>query len=871
MSSSTSSSRICLPRHVIPSHYDVIIKSDMENFTFEGEVTIALKVQSPSTSITLNAVELDILSSTLNGTLQSDPWNFDTEKQTVTFSFPGMLFQEGQSLTLNIKYKGIINELMAGFYRSSYTVDGVKKYMAVTQFEAVDCRRAVPCFDEPDLKATFDVTLLMDPKYTGLCNEECIINELQDQHRIMKFATTPIMSTYLLAFAIGEFEFIEAFTTPTTYLPHRVRCRVYTTHGLKEQGQFALDVAVKTLTYFSEIFGIPYPLTKCDQIAVPDFSAGAMENWGLITYRTVALLIDQEMGAVQSKKWIATTVTHELAHQWFGNLVTFKHWDELWLNEGFATWVGTYGASFLFPEWDLWTLFLSEDQNRALSVDGVRSSHPIQVEVLNPKEINQIFDGISYSKGASVIHMLTQWLGVDVFFKGIRTYLKKFQYSNASTDDLWHCLGDASTLDVKSFMGLWTLKVGYPMVYVNEEEKGSELCLQLKQRRFLQTGDVKEEEDATIWRLPLNLASDDSFSTVSHEIMKDREHSLVLKGVSDYLLNQHRSGFYRVAYPASRLERLSQSILNKKIGVQDRMGLFDDAFALAHGGYISVVGFLSMVAKSMSFETEYVIFREIAFSLSSLCHVWANQPVNTVLALNLFRQNIFSKHAKLIGFDVHPSEPALKKMLRPLLISQAGMTGCSDIIAEAQKRFQSFLTDPKSLASDLFRSTFCIVVKYGAKDSLETVMQLYQSTSNIDVRYAALSSMGYVQDPSLIQTVLTYSISEHVRPQDIHYVWGSLADNPIAWKPLWHFLQHHWVFLSSRYEGNFNMLGTCVSYATKRMTTQEEMQEIHQFFKDKDTRSFIRKLNESLDEIQSNISWLKRDAEAVSKWLSQHR
>ena len=321
---------------------------------------------------------------------------------------------------------------MAGFYRSSYEDEkgsGSKKWMAVTQFEATDARRAFPCWDEPAVKSTFSISITAPKHLTVLSNMDALETKEQDDLVEHKFRTTPLISTYLIAWALGEFESIEKVNQ------NGVKVRVYTTEGLSSKGKFALDVAARTLDFFTEYFGIAYPLPKMDLLAVHDFGAGAMENWGLVTYRTVYLLFDEENSSLKTKQNVAYVVGHELAHQWFGNLVTMEWWSDLWLNEGFATWVGWLAADHLFHEWNIWNEFIMDDCQAGLKLDSLRSSHPIEVPVRNPAEITQIFDSISYSKGASVIRMLVDFLGEGTFQKGLRSYLQKHKYSNAKTSD----------------------------------------------------------------------------------------------------------------------------------------------------------------------------------------------------------------------------------------------------------------------------------------------------------------------------------------------------------------------------------------------------------------------------------------------------
>ncbi|RKP12682.1 peptidase M1, membrane alanine aminopeptidase [Piptocephalis cylindrospora] len=415
----TTADRTVLPTEVHPTHYDLTLTPDLKAFTFTGYEEIQLVVDREVRKIVLNADEIEIQKAKLIRLVgkTEETWDitdidYDKPKQQVTLLLPDTLHPGADAKPkLQIHFTGILNDKMSGFYRSSYddAKTGEKEWMAVTQFEAADARKAFPCWDEPSIKATFDITLRVPSRLTALSNMD--VREERDEEggklKAVRFNTSPIMSTYLVAFTVGDLEFIEASTSGEHNEGKPVRCRIYTPPGLSSQGAYALSVTTRVLEYFAQIFGTPYPLPKMDMLAVPDFEAGAMENWGLVTYRTVLLLWEEGKASGGAQQRIASVVAHELAHQWFGNLVTMEWWSHLWLNEGFATWVGELACDHIHPEWDVWTRFVVDDVQRGLHLDSLRSSHPIEVEVRDAAEIGQIFDAISYSKGGSVIRMLS--------------------------------------------------------------------------------------------------------------------------------------------------------------------------------------------------------------------------------------------------------------------------------------------------------------------------------------------------------------------------------------------------------------------------------------------------------------------------------
>jgi aminopeptidase N len=525
--------------------------------------------------------------------------SYDEGRQRVTLSFPDEVAAGAKSV-LEINYSGVMNNVMAGFYRSRYkpTVpaassvpqDDEYSYMFSTQFESCDARRAVPCFDEPNLKATFDFEIEIPHDQTALSNmPEKDVKQGKNGRKVVSFEKTPVMSTYLLSWAFGDFEYVEDFTK-RNYHGKNLPVRVYTTRGLKEQGRFGLENAVKIIDYFSEIFKIDYPLPKADLLAVHEFSHGAMENWGLVTYRTTAILFDETTSDPRYKNRVAYVVAHELAHQWFGDLVTMDWWSELWLNEGFATWVGWFAIDHFYPQWDIWAQFVTEASQTAFQLDALRSSHPIEVPVKNALEIDQIFDAISYLKGSSVIRMLSGHLGVQVFLDGVSDYLKAHAYGNATTNDLWAALSQASGKDVNTFMDTWIRKIGFPVVTA-AEEPGQ---IGLRQSRFLSTGDVRAEEDETLWWIPLGLKQTKT-SEPSVEALTSKEETVRNVDETFYKLNTDLNGFYRTNYPPERLAKLGKA--RDKLSSQDRIGLVGDAAALAISGEGTTAGLLTLCAE----------------------------------------------------------------------------------------------------------------------------------------------------------------------------------------------------------------------------------------------------------------------------------
>src|SRR3989344_5361084 len=478
-----------LSKYIVPSEYKIELKPDLENFTFSGIETINLSILKSTKNITLHSKEIDVetVHIVLRGEKVFAKVRYDKKAETVTFTFPSAIGLRARpkilprgKTELVIVFKGILNDKMRGFYRSRYVVgqgNNQKEYhLATTQFEATDAQRAFPCFDEPAQKAVFRVSLVVPKGKTAISNTLPVsAREHESGFEVIEFSPTPRMSTYLLAFIVGDFEYLEKKSKEKNSRGRIVR--VFTVPGKKHQAKFALDCAEKILKFYEKYFDIKFPLPALDMIAIPDFSSGAMENWGAVTYRESALLVDEAHSSIGNKQWVGLLAADELAHLWFGDLVTMEWWTHLWLNEGFASYIESLAVDKLFPSWDIWTQFSTDDTGRALRLDALKTTHPIEVEMHHPDEIGEIFDEVSYSKGASLIRMLAEYLGEKDFRDGLRHYLKKHSYQNTSTLHLWQAFEKVSGEPVSKMMHNWTSKPGYPMVKVKSD-------LSLSQERF---------------------------------------------------------------------------------------------------------------------------------------------------------------------------------------------------------------------------------------------------------------------------------------------------------------------------------------------------------------------------------------------------
>jgi aminopeptidase 2 len=685
----------------------------------------SLDVVEDTSSISLNTLDLDIHSTTVSSgssVISSSPklhYNEDTQTTKITFD---KALSAGSKATLTHTFTGTLNDGMAGFYRSSYKgADGSTKYIATTQMEATDARRAFPCFDEPALKAEFTITLIADNQLTCLSNMDVASEKEVDsamsggKKKAVTFNKTPLMSTYLLAFIVGDLKVIETND-------FRVPIRVFATPDRDiEHGRFSLELAARTLDFYEKKFDSRYPLPKMDMVAIPDFSAGAMENWGLVTYRVVDLLLDEKVSGASTKQRVAEVVQHELAHQWFGNLVTMDFWDGLWLNEGFATWMSWYSCNAFYPEWKVWQGYVTDNLQSALSLDSLRSSHPIEVPVKRADEINQIFDAISYSKGSCVLRMISKYLGEETFMEGVRRYLKKHAYGNTQTGDLWASLSDASGKDVETVMDIWTKNVGYPVVAVTEDEKSNSITL--KQNRFLRTSDVKPEEDKTLYPVFLELRTKDGVD--KDATLTKREDTIKLKSLDFFKINADHSGIYRTSYTPERLQKLGDAAKQGLLTVEDRAGMIADAGALAASGYQKTSGILSLLQGFKS-EAEFVVWDEINTRIGALRSAWMFEDEATKEAIKKFQLNLVADKAHELGWTFKDSDGHVEQQFKSLLFGSAGLAGDEKIQKAAFEMFENFKNgDRSAIHPNIRASVYAIALTAGGEEEVSTSISTY--------------------------------------------------------------------------------------------------------------------------------------------------
>lgn len=848
-----------LQRSVLPARYHVEITPSLEKFVFRGKETIALQVLKPVTSITLHAAQLKITKAFVasGGRLLAGEIKYNKKFETATISFRDTVRPGIAELT--VEFMGRLNDQMRGFYRTSYTIGSEKRWAAATQFEATDARRAFPCFDEPDMKARFNIVLNIPENLVALSNTSVAQSvSVGDGMIRVSFLETKLLPTYLVAFAVGDFESIAAKDK------NGVSLRVWTTPGKKDQGKFALDFGVKALEYFTEWYRVPYPWEKLDMLALPDFAAGAMENAGLITYRETALLVHPKNSSVATKRGVAETIAHELAHQWFGDLVTMKWWTHLWLNEGFASYMGPKAVAEIFPEWNVWTEFVAGDMLSALHDDALRNTHAIEIPVKNPAEISEIFDGISYCKGASVNRMLDLALGKS-FRDGLELYLHRHKYANAATDDLWAALHEVSGRPVEEIMGSYTRQPGYPVLFAGTELKDKKLSLVLTQKRFYVDG--KNNRCNPRWKVPVQILFSTRGSRHEQFTYLDRT-AVTLPLPADYdwvKINSGQGGFYRVAYSAELGEKLLRAINAGELDVLDRLGMIDDAFALARAGYAKGSHVLALLSLH-KFENDLSVWRTITQNFNSFSGLfWDEVPDDK---LNLFGRDMYALIAVKKGWDAAETDSDTDRMLRAIALMNYGFYGDEPTITEARLRFVKFLKTGE-LDPNLRGTIYSLVARSGGDEELQNLMNIYNSTDMHEEKERVMRALSMFTKSEILKKVLSLSLSKTVRLQDAPFIVMAVAQNPAGRNLAWEFLKDNWPRIRKLWgSGGMSYLAHVIEYTTGGFKTSEQLSDVRAFFKEHKAPGTERAVKQSLEMIGSNTLYIERSRDDVKNWLN---
>jgi len=822
---------------VIPINYELTFEPDLKKFVFDGTEKIFANCKKPTSMISMNCAEIKIKTCSVTHSGNTIESSFKTNEKKEELQIRLSQKIKGK-VAINLEFQGILNDRLLGFYRSQYSQGGKIKYLATTQFEAADARRAFPCWDEPKAKATFDISIIADNKFTAISNMPVKSKKKLGSKTLYRFAQTPIVSTYLIYLGVGEFEYLTGKTD-------KIQLRVVTTKGNKSKGRFSFDLGKRLLESYEKYFGIKYPLPKLDLIAVPDFAAGAMENWGAITFRETILLYDPKTSSTRTKQFIAEVISHEIAHQWFGNLVTMEWWNDLWLNESFATFMATKFVDKFYPEWDLWNQFVEDTMNVSMGIDSLKTTHPIDVKVGSPAEIREIFDAISYDKGGCILRMLEHYVGEPNFRRGLKKYISDFKYKNAKGQDLWDAIGWASNMPVSSMVNTWLKQPGFPLVEVNQNGTN----LKLKQSRYLLEHDKKFSKG--LWSIPLSIGLEKEIS--KKLVTKKVTNIKIPKNTVGFVVNFGRNGFYRVKYDEGILLDLKMLVGEKKIPAIDRWAIQNDLFSLCVSGDENVRNYLDFSDAYLK-EDSYLASVNVARNIDSLYFRTFNEKFSE--EIKEYAVNYFGKILHNLGWDEKPSDKHTDALLRPFVISALGKMNDEDVTDEALRRYKKFLKSPGSLHPDLIEPVCSIAAWNGNSTTHSQLVKLHQNAKTMEEKLRFLGAMCSFQTPLLLIKSLNFSQTPNVRSQNMQLPIIKVAANPYGNKVLWPWLKKNWKRLSKKV-GHGNPLFNRIVASISSATDDSMEKEIRQFFKNNPVPGTERTLAQTLERIRINSKFLR--------------
>jgi puromycin-sensitive aminopeptidase len=844
-----------LPRHVLPTRYDLRLEPDLASASFTGEASITVTVKEATTEVLLNAIEVAIDQAEISGDAgparpAAVALEAETERCRLTFAealAPG-------TWRLRLQFRGTLNDKLRGFYRSTFKdAAGNMHVLAATQFEATDARRAFPCWDEPDFKAVFASTLVIDPRLTAVSNTAIVEERIDNGKKVVRFADTIPMSTYLVAYVVGELEATEPVMVGPTPL------RVWCVPGKRPLTTFALDIGAFSLKLYEDYYGLPYPGDKLDLIAIPDFAAGAMENLGAITFRETALLVDTATATHAEQERVADVVAHENAHMWFGDLVTMAWWNGLWLNEAFATFLEMVAVDAWKPEWQRWTSF-AVSRSAALTVDGLHSTRPIEYAVTAPRDADAMFDVLTYEKGASVLRMMEQYLGAAVFRAGVRLYLERHQYGNTETGDLWVALGDAAGQPIPHIMDGWVFTPGYPLVTARRE--GGDVVL--SQRRFTYlpgpAGGSPPQDTAPPWKVPIQMRfSARRRDHAERVLLGDEEVRLPLPGgFESLLLNEGGHGFYRVQYDANLLERLLARL--PKLAPIERYNLINDAWAGVLASLIPLTDYLDLTARFRP-ERDKNVWTVLTGSFASLHRIIddADRP-----RLQALVRDRLGPAVNELGWAAKPGESELTRQLRGDLIRAMGTLG--DDAATQSRALEVFGRDPAASEVDANVRAAAIAVLGHAGDASRYAdfLERFRTATTPQEEQRFLYALAAHRPRELVEATLTRTLNGEIRTQDAPQVLRTLLTSVHGRALAWDLVRQRWDDISHLFPitGIRRMWEGIIGLARA-----EWEQEVHGFVEERKIDLGGKALAQYLEQLRIAVALREREGDNLRRYL----
>jgi puromycin-sensitive aminopeptidase len=860
-----------LPASVRPTNYSLTFEPDAKSFTFKGTENINLTISAQTNAIVLNAADLTISEATiktpkngaLNAAIELQP---ATERVRLSFK---VALAPGQ-YQLSVRFKGILNDQLRGFYRSAYVDEkGTTKYMFVTQMEPTDARRMFPCFDEPAFKSTFQVTAIVDPQFTVISNAPVLKTDRQQGSgkKIVYFDKTPVMSSYLVALVVGD---LKGSQTKTV---NNIPITVWTTPGKELLAECALNTAAEILPVQERYFGIPYPGKKLDLIALPDFGAGAMENLGAITFRESRLLLDSRTGTNFLKRVIANIEAHEMAHQWFGDLVTMQWWDDLWLNEAFATWMATKTVNTMHPEWRALARSV-ETRNFAMGDDQLQSTRAIHADVANPSDAVEMFDGITYEKGASILRMLEVFVGEETFQKGIHDYLSSHAFGNAETEELWQAIATATgdNVSVPEMMKPWVYQSGFPLVVLDQQSPDREL--KLEQKRFFAAADAPSSK--ALWQIPVTFRTlpsaasgkaQSSSSTAEpkapSKLLTEAQGNLEageLKSVA--FANKDGSGFYRVMYAQQDFQTLCDRF--DRLSAEERLAFISDTRALALAGKIPVENLLNLMLKIKD-ETDPLVLLGLVRLVNS---PYTSMNSATLPAYQHFVQSLLSPLKERLSWDAKDGEPELNKDLRAEVVTTLGTYGQDkQTIDEAVDKYHQYIQDSKTTSPDIVTAMLTIVAFNGGETEYDEMLAAWQSARAPEDEKRFLQCLTHFRKPEVVSKVLALIVSGKIRGQDAPSILGNLLEHLDTQHQTWEFTKTNWEKLVKQFPPTSmrHVAGACENFHHKN-----DEQNLKGFFANHKVPFGESALARALEDVHINVLYEERYANRVRQWISVH-
>ncbi len=855
-----------LPDHIRPVTYEIHVTVDLEQKSFSGDVAIDIQLTRPVEAITLHALGLKIEDAQReNGDhAYIAP---DSASETVTLHFANPTPAGAERLSLS--FSGTLNKQLRGLYEAH----AHSELYAFTQFEATDARRMFPCFDEPGMKARFKLSVTLPSQLTAISNMPAVEEETDGKMKTVLFDTTPKMSTYLLCLGVARLEKKEIKVGDT-------RVSVWATQGAKRPsahsaregeastpitGQlhlssFALKVTSGVLPLLNDYFDLPYPYPKLDLVAVPDFAMGAMENWGAIFFRDSRLLLDETLASTGTKRGVANVITHEIVHQWFGNLVTMAWWDDLWLNESFATWLAVKIVDQWMPEWNAWVEFQQEKQI-PLSVDALKSTRAICAPVENTAQIEEMFDALTYEKGAACLRMIEHFLGEGPFRDGIRQYMRKHQFENVTAAVLWEELSISSGQPVAQIAQDWFTQAGFPMVTIGALSPRE---ITLTQRRFFGEG---AHADSTLWHIPFTFKYRDADGEHHQRVLlKDQMTPVLLpgKGPIEWLYgNAEESGFVRVGYDPAIKENLIRVIPNALTSTE-RIGLLNHLWALCVSGDLSMADFMDTLCRFKGDQTRVVVE-----ALGSYLETLYNQMVLAADRPRFAKRvsDLFNPLWEELGWDAKQDEEDERRLTRASILWALGAFACDEeILAELPRRQQRYWAKPESLDPTLATPLIRLCARVDGGTRFDTYLNKFKMAATPEERDRYLMALADFSKPSLAQQLLEFSLSDSVRSQDVWKPARYLLANPLAQEVAWAFIKGHWGALK---EKGGSVGAQRMIQGARHLWRRDLQMEVAQFFSAPENKvaAAERALAQTLEFMELGVRFKARCRKALSDWM----